>query len=338
MKILTPVSGNYWAVPDCYYRGMVKAGADVATYDVGEAPVSLVGRIVRRIRRALGSEAAKQLLRAVDAAKPDVLIVFKGVDYPPALLRDIAARGVKLVNYCSDHPFRFFLAGAGNANVRNSISAYDLYATYSGPIARELAEAYPALEVAVVPFGHAVDDSLHAELAAEPEVLRGCFNANPDEERAAAVRLLTENGVAMDLFGWGWEKFVTPGPMLGIYPVERDIAMLRILRRYRFQLNMFRPHNEGSHNLRSFEVPAVGGILLAPDSPEHREFFVEGRDAFYFASLDEMLAKAQSLLAMPVDEAAAVRIAARQRILDIQAHFDDRAKSLLAAIMTLAGR
>lgn len=338
MKILMPVSGNDWAVPDCYYRGMVKAGADVVTYDVGEAPVSLIGRILRRIRRATGSEAAKQLLQAVDATRPDVLIVFKGVDYTPALLRRIAARGVKLVNYCSDHPFRFFLAGAGNANVRDSISAYDLYITYSGPIARELAEAYPGLDVAVVPFGHAVEDDLYAELATEAEVLRGCFNANPDEERAAAIRLLTENGVAMDVFGWGWEKFVKPGPMLGIYPVERDIAMLRILRRYRFQLNMFRPHNEGSHNLRTFEVPAVGGILLAPDSPEHREFFVEGREAFYFADPDEMLAKAQRLLAMPADEAADVRVAARQRILEIRAHFDDRANSLLAEIMKLAGR
>jgi len=335
MKILFPVSGYHWAVPDCYYRGMVKAGADVLTYDVGEAPVSLVGRILRRIRRALGSEAAKQLLHAVDATKPDVLIVFKGVDYTPALLRQIAARGVKLVNYCSDHPFRFFLAGAGNANVRDSISVYDLYITYSGPIARELAEAYPGLDVAVVPFGHAVEDDLFAELATEVEVVRGCFNANPDEERAAAIRLLTENGVAMDVFGWGWEKFVTPGPMLGIHPLERGVDMLGILRRYRFQLNMFRPHNEGSHNLRSFEVPAVGGILLAPDSPEHREFFVEGRDAFYFANPDEMLAKARVLLAMPAAEADGVRVAARQRVLDIKAHFDDRAVSLLAEIMKL---
>lgn len=338
MKILTPVSGNYWAVPDCYYRGMIKAGVDVVAYDVGEAPVSLFGRVVRRVRRALGSEAARQLLAAVDAAKPEVLIVFKGVDYPPALLCRIAARGVKLVNYCSDHPFRFFLAGAGNDNVRDSISAYDLYATYSGPIARELAEAYPGLGVAVVPFGHAVDDDLYAELATEAEVLRGCFNANPDEERAAAIRLLTENGVAMDVYGWGWEKFVKPGPMLGIHPVERDIAMLRILRRYRFQLNMFRPHNEGSHNLRTFEVPAVGGISLAPDSPEHREFFVEGRDAFYFADPDEMLTKARALLAMPAAEADGVRAAARQRVLEIRAHFDDRAASLLAEIAKLVGR
>lgn len=332
MKILTPVSGNPWAVPDCYYRGLVHAGADVAAYDIGEAPASLAGRILLRLRRLAGSVAAKTLERAVAAEKPDVLIVFKGFDYPPALLRKIAARGIQLVNYNPDHPFRFFLSGAGNANVRDSIPAYRLYFTYSGPIGREMREAYPDLPVAVLPFGHAVDDALHDELASEPEVLRGCFNANPDEDRAAAVRLLIENGVAMDLFGWGWEKFLTPGPMLGIYPVERGTDMLRILRRYRFQLNMFRPHNEGSHNLRSFEVPAVGGILLAPDSPEHRDFFVADRDAFYFATPAEMLAKAQRLLAMPVAEADGVRASARRRTVEIESHFDDRARAMLAEI------
>jgi len=332
VKILTPVSGNHWSVPDCYYRGMVKAGADVVTYDVGEAPVSLVGRILRRVRRAAGSEAGKRLLQAVEAARPDVLIIFKGVDYTPALLREIAARGVKLVNYNPDHPFRFFLAGAGNANVRDSISAYDLFFTYSGPIANELADAYPALKVAVLPFGHAVDDDLHDRLASEAEVLRGCFNANPDEERAEAIRLLTQNGIAMDVFGWGWEKFVMPGPMLRIYPVEQGLDMLRILRRYRFQLNMFRPHNEGSHNLRSFEVPAVGGIQLAPDSPEHREFFVADRDAFFFSDNDELLAQASKLLAMPAAEAGEIRLAARRRVVEIGSHFDDRARAMLAAI------
>ena len=332
MKILTPVSGNPWAVPDCYYQGLVRAGADVTSYDIGEAPVSLFGRIVRRMRRFAGAQAAAKLEAAVAAAKPDVLIIFKGVDYTPALLHKIAAQGVTLVNYSPDHPFRFFLAGAGNANVRDSISAYDLYLTYSGPIAQEMAEAYPATDVAVIPFGHAVDDTLYEAIATEPELLRGCFNANPDGDRAAAVRLLTEHGVAMDLFGWGWEKFVTPGPLIGLYPVEQGVDMLRILRRYRFQLNMFRPHNEGSHNLRSFEVPAVGGILLAPDSPEHRSFFEADCDAFYFSSSDEMLAQAQKLLAMPVAEAEAVRSAARRRVVEIGSHFDDRARAMLAAI------
>ncbi|WP_260583173.1 hypothetical protein [Sphingopyxis sp. PET50] len=190
MKILTPVSGNRWAVPDCYFRGLVAAGADAVSYDVGEAPTSLAGRILRRFERMTGSAAAKRLEAAVEAVRPDILVVFKGFDYPPALLRRIAARGIILANYNTDHPFRFFSPGSGNANVRDSVPLYRLYMTYSGPIGRELEAANPEQKVLVLPFGHAIDDALHDELATEAEVVRGCFNGNPDEERAEAVRFL----------------------------------------------------------------------------------------------------------------------------------------------------
>ncbi len=335
MKILTPVSGNRWAVPDCYHRGLVNAGADVAAYDIGEAPTSLIGRMLRRVERLTGSAAARRLEAAVDAERPDVLVVFKGFDYSPALLKRIAARGVTLVNYNPDHPFHFFSPGSGNANVRDSVPLYALYMTYSGPIGAELEAANPGQKVVVLPFGHAIDDALYADLATEAEVVRGCFNGNPDAERAEAIRHLTENGVAMDLYGYDWHKFLSPTSMLRLCTPEGGTGMFRILRRYRFQLNLFRPHNEGSHNLRTFEVPAVGGISLGPDSPEHREFFIGGRDAFYFADKDEMLAEARALLAMPVEEAESVRRAARQRTIDLQSHFDDRARTMLAAIEAL---
>lgn len=335
MKILTPVSGNRWAVPDCYHRGLVHAGADVETYDIGEAPSSLAGRLLRRFRRMTGSAAARALEAAVATVRPDVLIVFKGVDYPPATLKRIAARGVRLVNYNTDHPFRFFLPGSGNANVRDSVPLYDLYMTYSGAIAREMAEAYPEQKVLTLPFGHVIDDALFDEIATEPEVVRGCFNGNPDGERAEAVRFLAENGVAIDIYGYGWTKFVSPTPMLRLCTPEAGIDMFRILRRYRFQLNLFRPHNEGSHNLRSFEVPSVGGIGLGPDSPEHRDFYVDGRDAFYFRNSQEMVDVARRLLAMPAEEADAVRRAARARTIELRSHFDDRARTMLAAITDL---
>ena len=50
----------------------------------------------------------------------------------------------------------------------------------------------------------------------------------------------------------------------------------KVLRKYRVQLNLMRPHNLDSHNMRSIEVPAVGGIGLFPDTPDHERFFEKG--------------------------------------------------------------
>lgn len=111
--------------------------------------------------------------------------------------------------------------------------------------------------------------------------------------------------------------------------------MLRVLRRYRVQLNFFRPHNVESHNMRSFEVPACGGIMLGEDSIEHRDFFEINREAFYFRSPEEMIDLTRFVLAMPKVEADVVRAAARRRSIMGGYSYRHRAQAAFAEIEKL---
>jgi spore maturation protein CgeB len=86
-----------------------------------------------------------------------------------------------------------------------------------------------------------------------------------------------------------------------------------VMRRYRVQLNVFRIHNIGSHNMRTFEMPAVGGIALAPYSEEQTTFFEDGKECFYYHDQEQMADIAARLLAMPDDETDCIRKNARAR-------------------------
>jgi len=337
MRILMTVSANPHVLAPMYLRGLTGAPCQVRGFDLPSgAGRGLRRKVLRRIMpRAAFPEANAVLEAEVAGFRPDAVWIFKGMEIYPGTLRGLRARGITLVNYNPDHPVDYYAAGTGNANVRDAVPLYDLYLTYSGRIAAEMGEKYPGLKVGVIPFGHDVSAEKFAQIEGEEEVVRACLLAAPDADRRRVVMAVAEAGIPLDIYGLGWDRFVSPRPNLRIHPFASGDEMQRVLRRYRVQLNIFRPHNAGSHNMRSFEVPAVGGIMLAEDSPEHRRFFEAGREAFYFTGTADMIAKTREILDMAKDRADEVRAAARRRSVDSGYSYKDRAQAALREIMSV---
>jgi spore maturation protein CgeB len=296
-------------------------------------PSGTAGRIFNRIYpHAVWRFATDALLAAARNFRPDVIWIFKGAEVYPSELTDLRRRGITLVNYNADHPFRYFSRGSGNRNVRRAIPQYHLHLTYSQHIARELRKYIPGTCVAVIPFGHEVSDEVFRRIVGEDEINRACFVGNPDEHRRRSIMRLVEEGIPVDVYGNQWHHHAWPSPLLRLNGPVFGEDMLRILRRYRVLLNLFRPHNINSHNMRTFEVPAVGGIMLAEDSPEHQAFFKSGCETFYFSDPSEMILRTRQLLAMPKAEAMAVRLAARRRSVESRYSYLHRAADALKAI------
>jgi spore maturation protein CgeB len=270
-----------------------------------------------------------RLLALAKRDKPDIILLFKAMDILPRTLRRLRKAGIKLVNYNPDHPFDFAFRGSGNANVANSVPVYDLYLTYSSQIEHDLRRRCPGVRTAIIPFGHQVDEETYAQLADIDEVPRACFVGYGDEARAKKIDLLVSKGIPVDVYGANWARFFKHGAGARVHDPVYGLDMNRTLRAYRLQLNFFRPHNIGSHNMRSFEVPAVGGIMLAPDSQDHRAFFKNGTEAFFYSNDDEMVRRAHEVLSLPRENAAMIRKAARARCLAGGYSYRDRATALL---------
>lgn len=314
-------------------RGLADLDCALSLFEIEPSSKSFGRRLVRHVMPRFGfPEFNKRICREITAVRPDVFWLFKGMEVYPRTLDKLRTLGVTLVNYNADHPLRYFSRGSGNSNVLRSIPKYDLHLTYSRAIAREMQERYPNLRIGVVPFGHDVDDAIYNRIESEDEVQRVCFLGNPDDHRAREITVLVEAGLPVDVYGHRWDDFLAPATNLRIHGQAVGGELYRTLRLYRVQMNFFRPHNVASHNMRTFEVPACGAIMLAEDSIEHRDFFESGREAFYFGSRLEMVEGARVLLAMPKVEADAVRRAARRRSVNSGYWYRDRAIESLALI------
>ncbi|MEX1239399.1 MAG: glycosyltransferase, partial [Cyclobacteriaceae bacterium] len=113
------------------------------------------------------------------------------------------------------------------------------------------------------------------------------------------------------------------------------VELWKVLRQYRVQLNFFRPHNEGSHNLRSFEVPAVGGILLTPASVEQEQFFAVGEEIFFYTDDESLVEQARWLMRQDAQWIQAVRKRAREKSVCRDYSYKRRTTDLVTALNNL---
>ncbi len=326
-----------------YAEGVEALGSTVIKHYGTEERPARAPRAARKVLRRIAprmfyTPSNTDLLQQVEACRPDAVWLFKGPDIFPETIRKLRQRGFHPAVYNADHPFEFYSRGSGNALIAAAVPEYDLYMTYSRYIASQLADRYPALQTCVIPFGHAVDNDTYARISDQGEIVRVCFLGNVDAYRARKIATLLKAGLEVDVYGHGWEAFSSIIAGASLCGPANGIAMYRTLRRYRVQLNFLRPHNVNSHNMRSFEAPACGAIMLAEDTVEHREFFRPGIEAFYFANDDELVGQARELLDLSPKEADAIRARARARSIDQPYSYHDRAAQALAHLKALVGQ
>jgi spore maturation protein CgeB len=81
----------------------------------------------------------------------------------------------------------------------------------------------------------------------------------------------------------------------------------------RASVNILRPQNESAENMRTYEIPACGGILLAEWSAQQSRIFREGVEAFYAKSPTELVDRARYAVHSPRESRTSLSIAALQR-------------------------
>ncbi len=269
----------------------------------------------------------------VDKFSPDIIWIFKGMEILPQTLVFWRSKGIKLVNYNPDNPFIFSDRGSGNLNITNSINLYDCHFTYNLEI-KNVLEVKHKVRTVLLPFACDVSQILYNECANEIEILKVCFLGNPDKTRASFIQQLADNGIEIDVYGNDWSKFINH-KNITLHPPVYGIEQWKVLRKYRVQINLMRIHNLDSHNMRSFEIPGIGGIQVAPFTDEHAGFFIDNQEIFLFHDIDDCVKKIDYLLTLSIAEAQQLRMNARNVVINKKHTYKDRSEHVISVLRSL---
>lgn len=260
--------------------------------------------------------------------KPNLVIVFKGMEVKPQTISWIKAQGIKVCNYNPDHPFIFSGRGSGNSNVTNSIKLFDNYFSYANDVVGKLKKQ--GVKSTLIPFGFDSDGFNYEPLTEENELMKVCFLGNADNERVHFLNSLAEMGVEIDVYGENWKRYKLNDKII-CNSAKYGQQFWNVLQCYAVQLNLLRPHNLRTHNMRSFDIPGAGGIMLAPNTPDHSNFFKPNEEIFLFNDVRDAFQKIEEILGLTFSDRLRIREAARNKAVRLHS-YNSRIKELLKEV------
>ncbi len=333
MKILLVGSNFDYAIERYYVRYLKALGAKINHYPAPDIvfnyhSANLFNKILFKTKINTGYKPVnRRLLEIAYQYQPDVIWVFKGMEIFPETL-DRLRKDFRLANYNPDHPFLIISSGSGNDNVTQSVGLYHLHFCYNTGLQQEIQKRFN-LPTVFLPFAYDRMDLAKMDQHRGEEIKKICFQGNPDAYRAGKIELFTEAGIDVDAYGIGWQHTkLRNNKRVKLFGIAPRAEFWKLNQQYRVQLNLFRAYNNGSHNMRTFEIPVAGGIQLAPYSDEQTLFYEPDKEVFFFKDDQEMVAKAKQILSMQTSDARIIRDAAKERSLTSPYSFEDRAQTV----------
>jgi spore maturation protein CgeB len=277
-----------------YERGFAELGIETQTFCLARAYESSVpairSRALRRVAEPVVLNAFNEnVARDLTGVEFDLVLVIKGHRLGSTTVHRIReSTGASVVNFYPDDPFSRERSNR-LAYGPNVLAAYDVCFTFARHLIPEYERAGVG-QVEYLPFAR--DPALHAPFAHRDPVFDVVFVGNLDPDRVRFLDALAQD-YRVGVFGERTATVVPKGSALAratFAPAAYGDDLARALACGAISLNVMRPQNSRSHNMRSFESPACGAFTLSQRTPELSQLFVEGEHVVCFSDIDELRA------------------------------------------------
>ncbi|MEJ2671402.1 MAG: glycosyltransferase [Deltaproteobacteria bacterium] len=258
----------------------------------------------------------REVLQEAERFGPDLVFVYRGTHIWPETLRRLKAGhpGAVLAGYNNDNPFgsgqvrglwRFFLRG---------LPDYDLVLAYRPQNLTDFKMA-GAKRVELLRSWFVPERNHPVELSQEDREEYGSevvFAGNYEPEgRLEWLEEVSKAGFQLKLFGPGqyWDKVLRRSPYLSHLAPVRQVwgeDYNKALCGAKVALCLLSKMNLDTYTRRCFEIPATKTMLLSEYTDDLATLYVEGEEAEFFRSKQELIAKLRRYVA---DEALRRRVA-----------------------------
>jgi len=291
VKVL--ISGAFWhgSLEESYARAFEAIGWKVIRFDweqISRAhPLAKMAFADKILKLSIADRTGKWFTAAIEDSQPDLVFVIKGRRVAPETL--VQAKKIlgdrPLVNFNPDSPWD---AANKTKRIIESIPVYDAHFTWNKQLINIFTYA-GGKNVHYLPFAY--DPLLHRPIQVEERkvIYDAVFVGTYSEERDKLLGMLASCNIRIVGNGWQQSKhvrreWVSPQALYGEDAV-------RVMSLGACSINILRPQNAGSHNMRTFEIPASARAMLTTRSAEQSEFFAEGKEMECFDGADDLLEK-----------------------------------------------
>jgi spore maturation protein CgeB len=311
-----------------FMRAAQTLGIEAVPFDSADAWAgTALGRALRwrfADRRPTRLEAfGAGVVEACAARGCSVLISTGSAPLTATALRRLSDGGVTCINYSTDDPWN---ALSRSGWFLHALPNYRIVATTRRANVGDLRRLGCA-DVRHLPFGY--DGTVHRPPSSVPDGARPdvLFVGGADDDRAVFLSAFMRSDLSLMLVGGYWGRFAETRRFWAGCKTPEDIRNLTAAAKV--NLCLVRRANRDGHVMRSFEIAAIGGCILAEDTGEHRELFgPDGESAVYFKTPKDAVSRARSLVG---DEARRARLAGalRRRIVAGGHSYRDRLETMM---------
>lgn len=322
-----------------YVSALERLGCQVFRFDYDEAyfQSQLSGnRLLRRtFRRVLWNRMNRSTLEMARSIRPGLILAMKAPYLDPETIRDLCSLGAPVVNYYPDNPYCGVpwdarKTSAQRHNLIQALREYTRLWIWQPALAAKLVS--DGVSASYMPFA-SDSEMYHPHEETDSEECVECHGdhrivliGQHSAKRQSHVAAIRKHSV--DLWGARWAR---AGPKFAArHHIHKTAAFgtatSKLYARALVSLNVVDDLNLPGHNMRTFEIPASGGVMLAQYSDEQAEFFPENEAAAYYRSPEELDSKIDRLLG---DATLRERIRGNAMRIAASQTYDDRAAQML---------